>query len=197
MLENEIKKYFNNKPFDDGEINQWMIKLEIIFKKLGGLDFISNRLSSDDVYSSKKIEMDLPIGSFSLNGGVFIPVPSYLNEKMELVNSHWIYVKGMWDGHNWVDEWFPKVPSFVKLKGEKSKIYYENGGYWIYDSIKGIYLLNLILEWYWSKTENIKQPDISNEDIISNLNTIKFDVSIFNIFLTFYLLDREILTRKD
>jgi hypothetical protein len=91
-------------------------------------------LSQDDVYGSNKIMIDLPIGSFSKNNGVFIPIPSYIDEKMELVASHWVYVKGMWNGRTWSDNWFPSVPSFIKTNGKRNKIYYENGGYWIYNS---------------------------------------------------------------
>ena len=77
-------------------------------------------ISSEDVYHSNKIEVDLPIGAFSRNNGVFIPIPSYLNEKMELISSHWIFIEGNWDGHIWVDHWFPKLPSFIKFNGERN-----------------------------------------------------------------------------
>jgi hypothetical protein len=92
-------------------------------------------MSPDDVYGSDKISIDLPIGSFSRNNGVFIPIPSYLNEKMNMVNSHWIFVKGMWNGRNWSETWFPNIPSFIKQKGVRNKIYYENSGYWIFNSV--------------------------------------------------------------
>jgi hypothetical protein len=89
-------------------------------------------ISPEEIYHSDKVELDLPMGTFSRNDGVFIPIPAFLTKNMELVDSHWIYVKGNWDGRNWIKEWFPKLPSFIKMKGEKNKIYFENGGYWIY-----------------------------------------------------------------
>jgi hypothetical protein len=155
LLEHEIKSYFAHKKLNQNEIIEWMFKLNVILKKLtpdhvetpsyiNGTDL----LSLQDVYNSDKIELDLPIGSFSKNGGVFIPIPSYLTSNFNLINSHWIYVKGMWEGAGWHSEWFPKLPSFIKYQGKKNKIYYENMGYWIFDPIKGIginsYIITLI-----------------------------------------------------
>jgi len=97
----------------------------------------SATISMEDVYGSKKIMSDLPVGSFSRKNGVFIPIPSYLDENMEIVDSHWIFVHGAWLGNKWINDWVPVLPSYIKQKGEKNKMYFENGGYWIYDNIKG------------------------------------------------------------
>jgi hypothetical protein len=93
-------------------------------------------ISPEEIYHSDKVEMDLPMGAFSRKDGVFLPIPSFMNSKMEIVDSHWVYVKGNWDGRNWIKEWFPRLPSFIKINGEKNKIYFENGGYWIYKAGK-------------------------------------------------------------
>jgi len=143
LIENEIKNYFAHKKLNQDEIIDWMFKLNVIMKKLtpdnqsttNSLDM----LSLQEVYNSDKVELDLPIGTFSKNGGVFIPIPSYLTSNFNLINSHWIFVKGMWEGGRWHLEWFPKLPSFIKYNGERNKIYYENMGYWIFDPIKGNY----------------------------------------------------------
>jgi hypothetical protein len=149
LLENEIKKYFDQRPFNNDEFNSWMIRLNSILKKVKEnnrikvvgfvetsffkeFENLSDTISPEDVYQTNQIEVDPPIGSFSRSNGVFIPVPSYLSTKLELVNSHWIFIEGNWDGHNWSSKWFPRLPSFLSYKGEKSKIYYENGGFWIY-----------------------------------------------------------------
>ncbi len=95
-------------------------------------------LSPSDIYNTDKQDLPLPQGSFSRIDGVFIPVPTYINKKGDLIHSHWVYKKGMWDGQEWNDQWYPRIPSFIKEKGEKNKIYFENGGYWIYDNARGI-----------------------------------------------------------
>lgn len=68
---------------------------------------------------------------------MFIPVPSYFNKNGDLIHSHWVFKKGMWDGQTWNDQWYPRLPSFILNRGEKNKIYYENGGYWIYENSRG------------------------------------------------------------
>lgn len=135
LLENEIKEYFNKTSFDQGEINEWLQKVELICGKIPdkGIPTRDNEvLSTDDVYNTNKVEVSLPIGSFSRKNGVFVPIPSYLDKDSELVKSHWIFKKGSWDGHSWNDEWYPRVPSFIKTTGDKNKIYIENRGYWYY-----------------------------------------------------------------
>lgn len=144
LLENEIKKYFITKPFNNEEVSAWLMNLNSIMKKLPikaealPLDIDLDTLSPEDVYHSQKIEVELPIGSFSRNNGMFIPVPSYLNDNLDLINSHWIFVEGMWDGHKINLEWFPLLPTFIKNLGEKNKIYFENGGNWVYEKSKRI-----------------------------------------------------------
>jgi hypothetical protein len=137
LLENEIRIYFQHEMFSSQNISKWLSGLAVILHNVKGEDKFNKMdiLSPDDVYGTDKMLVDLPIGSFSGNNGVFIPIPSYLNENMEMVNSHWVNVGGMWNGRSWSDNWFPNVPSYIKNKGIKDKIYYENGGYWIYNSL--------------------------------------------------------------
>lgn len=99
----------------------------------------SATISMEDVYGSNKILAELPVGSFTRKDGIFIPIPSYLDENMEIIESHWIFVKGAWLGNKWMKDWVPVLPSFISHFGEKNKMYYENGGYWIFDNNKGIY----------------------------------------------------------
>jgi hypothetical protein len=137
LLENEIKEYFRNKAYETTGLLQWLHNASIILDKTGEHITIESSteksLSTDDVYGSDKMGLDLPVGSFSQNNGVFIPIPSYLDSKMNLIKSHWVYIPGMWDGHNWLKSWYPMLPSFIKYKGDNSAMYYENGGYWIYN----------------------------------------------------------------
>lgn len=149
LLENEIRNYFSSKPYNNEEIMLWIQNLNLILKKIHKRanllnftekfsdDLEESVISPEDVYNSHQIEVELPIGAFSRNSNVFIPVPSYLTKQMELINSHWICVKSMWDGHTWATDWFPKLPTFVKYLGQKNKIYYENGGFWVYEPNKG------------------------------------------------------------
>jgi hypothetical protein len=156
LLENEIKVHLqkNGRNYSTREIEKNLLDLKILLTKLSkdkkiDIDklqsmkiFKDDTLSPEDVYSSNKIELELPLGAFSKNDGVFLPIPSYLSKEMELIYSHWIFVKGMWNGHTWLDNWFPKLPTFIKLFGDKNKLYYENGGYWIHDRVSnGIYNL--------------------------------------------------------
>jgi len=94
-------------------------------------------LSPSEVYGNNKIKLDLPFGCFSKNDGVFIPIPSYISNKINYVKNHWIYIKGQWNGFNWIDSWEPLTPKFILEKGEKSNIYLENDGYWIFNVTKG------------------------------------------------------------
>jgi hypothetical protein len=162
LLENEIKNHFLTRNSLETDSENWLNNLDLVFKKIKSTGMTSlvtfgnygpnqlenfeiniETLSPDDVYNTNKIEIDLPDGSFSRNNGVFIPIPSYLNKNMELVDSHWIFVKGMWDGHNWISSWFPKMPGYIKNHGQKNKIYIENRGYWIYEVNRGINNSNL------------------------------------------------------
>jgi len=125
------------KDIDSNNINPRSHKTKIEFHN-NRKDFDSTTISIEDVYGSSKVITELPIGSFSRKNGIFIPIPSYLDENMEIIEAHWIYVKGAWLGNKWMNEWVPVLSSFIKKYGEKNKMYYENGGYWIYDNRKGI-----------------------------------------------------------
>jgi hypothetical protein len=148
----EIEEF---KSFKNKEINnfKWLNNLDIILKDVNPdnlfpknhsmkinytkEDKIDNTISIENVYGSNQVISQLPLGSYSRKDGAFIPIPSYLDENMDIVESHWIFVKGNWIGNKWVDDWVPNLPLFIKEKGEKNKIYFENGGYWIYDNRKG------------------------------------------------------------
>jgi len=127
-----LKDIDNNKIYPKNHKN----KIEI---NNNGKEFDSTTISIEDVYGSNKVFTDLPIGSFSRKNGIFIPIPSYLDENIEIIESHWIYIKGSWLENKWIDEWVPVLPSFIKKNGEKNKIYFENEGYWIYDNRKGFF----------------------------------------------------------
>jgi len=137
--------------FTKADINNWIYNLKVILKEDSNLSSDINNLdttlSPSDIYNTDKINIPLPLGSFSRIDGVFIPVPSYFNKNGDLIHSHWVFKRGMWDGQAWNDQWYPRLSSFIQNRGEKNKIYYENGGYWIYESTRGIniiYLINLI-----------------------------------------------------
>jgi hypothetical protein len=51
-----------------------------------------------------------------------------------------------------------------------------------------------ILDWYWIKSNTLKENHISSEDLISDLNTVKFDVN--NNCLSFNYFRLEILIQK-
>ena len=128
---NEIRELeFKSKKDIKIDNNNWLNNLNIILKNVNPfnisprnhktkIDFtkeeeIESTISINDVYGSKKIHSELPIGSFSRKNGIFIPIPSYLDENMDIVESHWIFVKGNWVGDKWVQNWVPKLPSFIK-----------------------------------------------------------------------------------
>ena len=157
--ENENEK--ENKDNSAGSIdynNAWLNKINLILKDVerenlfpknhkNKIEFNNNRdeidtstISMEDVYGSNKIKAELPVGSFSRKDGIFIPIPSYPDENMDIVESHWVYVEGAWLGNKWMKAWVPELPSFIRLYGEKNKIYFENGGYWVFDNRKGIFI---------------------------------------------------------
>jgi hypothetical protein len=176
-LENEIKDFLISYTFTRQEIDNWIKSLKIILSKTDEqilFDLNFENLSTNEVYNVPNGEAELPVGSFSKLDGVFIPVPSYINLNKKLVGSHWTFHKGMWDGKTWIGQHFPRLPTFIRTKGVKNKIYYENGGYWIWDQMK---------EWFWIKSKTIVEADSNVHDMLSLLNTIKIDVRInFNIF---------------
>jgi hypothetical protein len=178
-LRNEIKTFLTSYTFTKSEIDKWISQLKIILTDFGEQITTNNRdneivnFTPSEVYSIsfQQDQTDLPIGSFSDFGGVFIPIPSYLNMKREVINSHWVFKKGMWDGKQWISNSFPRLPQFIKIFGEKNKIYYENLGFWIYDQMR---------DWYWMKNEinsiTMRQPLSNVSDSLVELNTIKIDV---------------------
>ncbi len=177
-LEQEIKNFLLTYTFTRKEIDEWIGTLKVVLER-GSDDELLKDLSSDsfsttDIYELQKADVDLPLGSYSKLNGVFIPVPTYLNIKKELVNSHWVFKKGMWDGQRWVQQHYPRPPRFIREKGQKNKLYYENGGFWIWDAYRG---------WFWLVSQNnkLEQPS-SVHDSLSMLNGIKIDV-IYNLNL--------------
>lgn len=102
-------------------------------------------LSPSEVYGNSKIKLDLPFGSFSKDNGVFIPIPSYLSSSINYVRNHWIYIKGQWNGYMWLSSWNPVLPTFLIESGDKTKIYYENEGYWLFDYSKSKYSIYFLM----------------------------------------------------
>lgn len=161
LIENEIKESFPNKDFKVEFISDWHKTLKIVLDKSKEFSFgykedqkkfrrknnsvvqspaIKDNdidLSPSDVYGDAKITLDLPYGSFSKNNGVFIPIPSYITNKINYVKNHWIFVKGQWNGYTWLSNWEPILPNFIKQDGDKNKLYYENDGYWIFNFKQG------------------------------------------------------------
>jgi hypothetical protein len=172
FLENEIKDFLKTYTFTMSEIDSWINSLKIILKQettKGNEDVSQLILSQDDIYNSDLVEAELPLGSFSKLDGIFIPIPSYINKNKELIDSHWVFKKGMWDGRQWVDQYFPRLPTYIKNKGQKNKIYIENNGYWIYDQMR---------DWYWTKAKSLLEPLSNVVDELGQLNLIKIDVLI-------------------
>ncbi len=175
-LGNEIKKFLTNYTFTQRDIEQWIESLKIILSYNRDEKLISDindiKFSDKEVYAENDEFIELPIGCYSKSDGVFIPVPAYVNSNKHLVNSHWVYKKGMWDGKRWVSQHFPALPKFIKERGESNKIYYENNGVWMYDQNKG---------WVWSQFNWKSRENLSVEDSLNLLNTIKIDV--YNILI--------------
>ena len=140
IIENEIRDFMKSYTFTKDEVASWINTLKILLKDnrnlISQIDN-SDTLSPSDIYSSKNIDLELPIGSFSKLDGVFIPIPAYIDKNGELVQSHWVHKKGMWSGSSWNSQWYPRINSFIKSKGSSNKIYYENGGYWVYEQHRG------------------------------------------------------------
>ena len=174
-LEKEVIEYFSTHIFVKEEIDEWLNNLKIIFANK--IDEIIYPLFVEDnplisVYLNDKISAELPIGTFGLSNGIFIPIPPYINKDKKLIESHWVYKQGMFDGITWHSDYFPRLPSFIKYKGTKDKIYVENNGYWVYDLVK---------QWIFINSNKIVQVDISIPEKLGRLNNIKFDVKYFFI----------------
>jgi len=169
MIENEIRDFMKSYTFSRDDVTFWVSSLKTLLqdeKSLAQMEG-SDTIAPSDVYNSKKIDLELPLGTFSKLDGVFIPVPAYLDKTGELVQSHWVYRKGMWDGSSWTSQWYPRLNSFIRLKGSQNKLYFENGGYWVYEQHK---------EWYWVKSTNIVESTNDVASVLSQLNTIKIDL---------------------
>ena len=41
-----------------------------------------------------------------------------------------------------------------------------------------VYIITLILDWAWKKTNKIKDDQVTNERLLAELNTIKLDVNL-------------------
>lgn len=169
-LESEIIEYFNSHVFIKDEVDYWLNSLKLMFIK-DKSEIIYPLFTSESqdfsVYLDEKTSAEIPIGSFSYQGGLFIPVPPYVDINKRLVEFHWTYKKGMWDGILWHDQYFPRIPAFIKYKGSNNKIYLEDNGFWYYDSIR---------QWVYVFSKNIIQAPIPVIEKISSLNKIKIDV---------------------
>ena len=170
-LEEEIKNFLMNYTFTRQEIEKWLNSLKIILSKDNEEKILTEEdietLSGNEIYNTHYPSIELPVGSFSTLEGVFIPIPSYMSLNKKLVNSHWIYKKGQWDGQRWVSQFFPRLPTFIRIYGQKNKIYYENKGYWIFDEFRN---------WYFIKNEKFIEQLKTVNDVLASLNTIKIDV---------------------
>jgi hypothetical protein len=177
-LESEIKNFLMTYKFNQNEITQWLNSIKVILNNQSEeslfTDMNFRRLSSQEVYGTvSEVIVDLPLGAFSKLDGVFLPIPSYINENRDFVNSHWVYKKGTWDGSKWVEEFYPRLPSFIREKGETNKIYYENKGFWIW---------NKQSHWQWKATNIMQEDSINFQDQLALLNSIKIDVIFLLIF---------------
>jgi len=171
-LEDEIIEYFNSHIFIKEEVDDWLNNLKKLFsdeKSEMIYPLFVQENPQFSVYLEEKPSAELPIGSFAYKNGLFIPVPPYINKSKKLVEFHWIYKQGMWDGSSWHDQYFPRIPTFIRSKGTTDKIYQENNGYWFYDVSR---------HWIFYNTRNIVSVELSIPEKLSNLNRIKIDVNI-------------------
>lgn len=178
-LEDEIIYYFSSHIFIKDEVDQWLNSLQIVFKNQQQEDIyplFAERNPSFSVYIDENSYAELPIGSFSWGEGMFIPVVPYLNRDKKLIESHWVFRKGMWNGKNWQDQLTPRLPSFIALKGSRDKIYKEKNGYWVYDVSR---------HWIYISSKNIEQEALSVAEKIQKLNQVKIDVKIKNSISAF------------
>lgn len=173
-LENEIIEYFNTHVFVKDEVDYWLNSLKMMFLK-DKSEIIYPLFANDNpefsVYIDEKTLTEIPIGSFSYKGGLFIPVPPYIDKFKRLIEFHWTYKRGMWDGTSWHDQYYPRLPTFIKYKGSTNKIYQEDNGFWYYDAAR---------QWVYVYSNRVIQTTIPIRDKISTLNKIKIDV-IFHL----------------
>ena len=71
----------------------------------------------------------------------------------------------MWDGSKWVNQYFSRLPKFIRVRGEKNKIYYENEGFWVWDQMR---------DWFWIKSSNLQESLSTVQDTLMNLNNMIF-----------------------
>lgn len=159
-LKDEIFDFIERNDFSLS-LNERELMLEnlrIILKDNFNDDYNQNKtlnLSLIEVYNGNKFRdnIDLPIYSFKENKRTFILIPGFIN-KGENVKSKWIFKLGYWNGFNWSTNNEIIIPSFIKEKGVKSKIYVEDNIFWYFNDIEN--------KWNYSKLENSRyQNNIS------------------------------------
>lgn len=186
VLEDEIKNYFSSQNVNKIDVDRWFGSISYIIKNDKDTNNKSSTtMNNSQVYGVFQNDVDLPFGSFSYNDGVYIPVPNGLSYTVDRNNSHWVYRKGQWDGKAWQSNWFPRLPLFIREKGNKMNIYEENNGYWVYSQEKG---------WFWVKSKNIRATE-NETNKITKLNTVKMNVIIVNLIIRLVILIRNGLRR--
>jgi hypothetical protein len=166
-LQDEIKKFMSTYQFTRTEMDKWVNSLKLILKDERFGEIVNQDMfTTNDVYNIEECEIELPIGSFSKNNGTFFPIPAYINRDRKLVESHWVYREGTWDGKSWNKNFFIRMSMFIKYKGEKNKIYNENNGFWIYSPGK---------DWTFIKSRRVFEPYSDINDVLVVLNAIKFN----------------------
>jgi hypothetical protein len=162
-LQDEIIEYLSKTDFNPKDIDVWVAQLKAINTEVRSI----LPIPIDQVYKNNTLFLDLPIGSFSKYDGTFIPIPAaFIDKTSKLTDSHWLFKKGTWDGTQWTS-YYPRLPSFIKFKGDRNKIYFENNGYWVYDTYK---------TWYYIPSNKIHYPVSTVTDDLMKLNKIKFNI---------------------
>jgi hypothetical protein len=167
-LMKEIIQFISSYTFSRLEVDKWINDLKFILTEENFGNIIDpDMMTTNEVYNTDECQRELPIGSFSKFNGAFIPVPAYINREKQMIESHWVYKTGTWDGKRWNKEFYNRLPLFIKYKGEKNKIYFENNGYWIFNPDK---------DWFWIKSKRVFEPLTNVHDILVELNEIRFDL---------------------
>ena len=165
-LQDEMKKILIATNLSNSERSKILSSLNIILKEeMEEKPLLSTGEIYQNAFQSKTI--DLPIFSFSEFNGIFFFIPPSNESK-----SHWKFKEGMWDGKAW-KEWTPKLPLFIKLYGDKEKIYYENQGYWYNEN-------NFWKRIEGKKLSNRKGTSENINYLLANLNSIKINVIFSN-----------------
>ena len=119
------------------------------------------------------LKIDTPMYSLSINNMMYFIVPYCNNTKINNqyfeLKKGWIYKKGVWNQYYWDNTWIPKINTFILNKGDKSKLYYENGNIWYYNNQN---------EWKYTEIKNNMNLDFPQryanktaDEIIDNLNS--------------------------